>query len=336
MKKVKLPFDFKPILDTYHNLAHPLGILSGNLPDQSIWFPWLAHKYINCCYQEKSITAFDFYAKDKLFIYDKVLEVTENHISIPQWIDLYNWSVESFTAYIKDLFNKNMYLRGTYNEKYNSAMAAYQKNDFCHDYLLFGYNDEEEIFYGAGYTKNRRYEEYKIPYSEFYDCIFQSKFNYLWFRIIRLNPSAKFVTNYSVVARDLTYYLNSTAFEPPFNDNTIYGISVWDILINYLKNTEYIDIRFTKIFMEHHKLMNMRLNYFAEQGLLEHNICQQYSAAYVTANKAYLLSIKYNIKPNNTTKNECINLIRSSVETDKNVLPLVISQIDKIVHESKH
>ena len=148
---------------------------------------------------------------------------------------------------------------------------------------------------------------------------------------MRFNNDKIFETNYIVVLRDIRHYLNSTAFKGERCDTTLYGIAVWEKLIEYLSEVKNIDIRFTKIFMEHHKLMNMRLEYFAKEGMINPDLYEQYSQNFNIANQVYLLSIKYNLSPKSYIKDNCIKSITKIIEMDKKILPMVIVQIeDKI------
>jgi len=329
MSEYKLPFNINPILTTYHHLAHPLGIISGNIPDQSVWFPWFAHKYINCEYHEKPHSAFILYSTDRFYINDKIIQQLEFKLDTPMCQKMLGTTESFFIEQIKKALSKGLYIQGIFNERYISAMPAYQKQDYAHDYLVYGYSDRCGGLFAAGYTADGHYKEYIIPYSEYYNSIFQPAYKVLSFRLMRFNEEKTYETNYSVVLRDLNHYLKSTAFRGESCNTTFYGLSAWEKLMDYLSATKYIDIRSTKIFMEHHKLMNMRLEYFAQEGIIESNLSQQYSQTLKDATQTYLLSMKYNLSQKPNTKENCINAIRSVIDFDKTILPRVIAQIEQ-------
>ena len=329
MSEVKLPFDLNPILNTYHHLAHPLGIISGNIPDQSVWFPWFAHKYINCEYHGDPKLNFLLFATDKSFVFDGLMDRIEFRMNAVTYEELFGPPKETFIDNIKKALDKGFYIRGIYNEKYISAMPYYQKGNVGHDYIIYGYSDSQECFFSSGYTSDRIYKEYQIPFFEYYDSIFQPRFKYLPLSFIHFNKDTVYETNYSTVLADLNHYLNSSSVKAEKSDTTFYGLSAWQKLIEYLSNVEYIDIRFTKIFMEHHKLMKMRLEYFAKEGMIDPDLCQQYSPAFNTANQVYLLSIKYDLAPKPYIKENCIKAISNVIEIDKTILPTVIAQIEE-------
>lgn len=332
MSEVKLPFNLNPLLNTYHHLAHPLGIISGNIPDQSVWFPWFAHKYINCEYHEIPKVAFVTYSTDRFFVADGIMDRIQFRINDVTYEKLFGSPKETFISNVKKVLNKGLYIQGTYNEKYISAMPSYQKLDFYHDYLIYGYSDEKKCFYASGYTTERYFKEYEIPFFEYYDSILGNPHEYMAFRIMHFNENIVYKTNYSFVIRELNHYLNCTATKEEKCDSTLYGLSVWEKLIEYLTNAEKIDIRFTKIFMEHHKLMNMRLEYFVKEGMIDHNLYQQYNQAFKISNQVYLLSIKYNLAPKPAIKDNCAKEITKVIEINKKILPMVITQIENKIN----
>lgn len=330
MREIKLPFDLTPELNTYHHLAHPLGILGGNIPDKTIWFPWLCNKYINCSYTEKPKRSFELYSTDKFFVFDHIIDQIEFQILPDKYEKMLHVTEQSFIETVKALILAGSYIHGMNNERYISAMAPYQKYDFAHDYLLFGVSDESKCFYAAGYTADGKYQEYEIPYHEYYRSIFQPTYKGLSFRILQFNKEKEsYTTNFSVVVRDLKHYLNSTAFGAEKNDEKIYGISTWNKLCEYISSTEEIDLRFTKIFMEYHKLMHMRLEYFSKQNIISPSLFEKYITAKSDSNKIYLSSMKYNLTKKESIKSSCLDLIRNVVDLDRNLLPSVISQIEE-------
>lgn len=330
MREIKLPFDLNPELNTYLNLAHPLGILGGNIPNKSIWLPWLCNKYINCYYMESPKRKFGLYTVDPFFLSDAIIEQLEFKIVPETYERILNLDIQSFAEHVKMLLSSGAYIHGANNERYVSAMDAYEKYDYIHDYMLFGFSDKLGCFYAAGYTANGTYQEYKIPYDEYYRSIFQSFYAPLLFQIMRFNSN---ITNYDVnlpvVLRDMRHYLSSTAFRSDEQSEQIYGLSAWEKLYEYISGTERIDLRFTKTFMEHHKLMHMRLEYFSKQNIISPSLCEKYITAKSDSNKFYLLSIKYNVTKKESIKSSCLDLIRNVIDLDRNLLPSVISQIEE-------
>lgn len=338
MEKIKLPFDMDPPLKTYHNLAHPLGILGGNMPDQAIWFPWLCQKYINCSVSYSPELKFDVYATDRFFEKDKVFHVLD--LSVPKngWKaileDGLGMSEYAFIDFVKRCLSQEFYVRGIYNEKYISSKGSYQRRDYPHDYLLFGFDDEKQGFYSVGYTKTGRYEEFIIPYEQYYTAIFPGACSDLSMKVIKWNQDRSYETSFPVVLRDLRHYLNSTAYRPPSSPEASYGLSAWRKLIEDIKSSDYIDVRFTKLFAEHRNLMLRRLQYFGKQGVIDGSIGEAYSPSKEAADKAHLLSLKYNMTQNGNYKAASAKCIAEAVEADGKILPAAIAEIQDYMKHS--
>ena len=330
MKEIKLPFDLNPELNTYLNLAHPLGILGGNIPDKSAWFPWLCNKYINCYYVDFPQKKLGLYTVDGFFLNDNIIEQLEFKIIPKKFQSVLTPTPQSLAEHVKLLLTSGAYVHGTYNERYISAASAYGKYDHLHDYLLFGFSDELGCFFAAGYVADGTYQEYKISYEEYYESIFQPVCTPLTLQIMRFDPSmTAYDLNLSVVLRDLRHYLSSTAFRANKDANRIYGLSAWEKLCEHISYAEKIDLRATKIFMEHHKLMHMRLEYLSKQNIISPSLFEKYITAKSDSDKVYLLSMKYDLTQKESIKSSCLDLIRNVVDLDKSLLPSVISQIEE-------
>lgn len=73
--------------------------------------------------------------------------------------------------------------------------------------------------------------------------------------------------------------------------------------------------------------MHERLKGLHSVGTISESICQNYDAIQKDFQKAYLLSLKYNITGQKFVKDRCINYIQDSVEYEKEVLVRTIDEI---------
>lgn len=327
MGAVKLPFEVNPMLKTYHNLAHPLGIVCGILKNKEQWFPWLCNKYINCHFTAEPEYKFDVFAPSKFYVDDKIFHFIDLWISNPIWKKMIYVSEEEFTDTVRSMITKGAYIWGRYNERYVSAKRAYQRYDFIHDYLIYGYDDVEGGFYSVGYTKNECYEEFVIPYGEFYDSIFQHGENESQIRLVCFNPDCKMKLNVQMITEELTHYLNSTSSRRLAIKNTTYGIDASYGMLEYLKASEYLSVRAIRMYMEHKNLMLERLCYLGGVGIIDKSLGEEYRIQKDKAEKAYLLALKYNISMQQKTKEQFLNCIYDTIQADKIILPKVVTQL---------
>lgn len=160
MKKI-LPFSDKPFIKTYPYIAFYLGILEGNGIN-------LSHFLI------KNFTH-TFLFNGKLdFVTSGFFQKKHFHFKYNRF--LIKTNIENI---IKEI-QKNHYVIVILNEKYITNPLVSVDFDFPHDWLIYGYDREEEFFYCAGYHgKNfylRKYGTVKISFSEVQKALKKSHF----------------------------------------------------------------------------------------------------------------------------------------------------------------
>lgn len=320
---MKLPFEKKPYIITYHNKCFPLGVIQGNANfDLS---PWISGKFINCFFRSMSnIHKFDFYTFDSWGEGDGVNSSQTIKLDKPMFKEL---SINILNV-IKTLMDNGYYIHGSYNEKYISSKQAYKRYNFMHDYILIGYEDNG-ILYSVGYTKNGKYEEFTITFDEYVDSLLNSTNAYIDINTCKYHEEGNFSFNKSGFIQELYDYLNST--NSRFISNSAYGDRIYGLMaIEALKefiitNISGIDIRYMRAFMEHKNLMQLRLDYVYSGK--NSDIPEKYKKASEEANRMYLLSIKYNItKKENILKSieDGFNLI---LDLEKELLPRVLNDV---------
>ncbi len=339
MTSYRLPLSMNPVITTYLSHAQLLGMLSGNIENQEQWMPWVYNKYINCCFTESPEFKFDVYEEDKYFIKEGVLDILDFPIDVQSFINVLKYTEKDFVDMVKNIIQGGSYVWGIHNEKYISIKPSYQKYDYMHGYMLHGFNDEKQSFLCATYGRSdkehgsKNYSEFWISYSEYYSSVFQPAFPKLSFRIMRFNKDFKFHINLQEIYNNIYNYLNSISKEstPSQSAETLFGVSAWRRLVLYIKNANIIDIRFTKIFKEHHNLMYNRLKYLYELGIIDHTLCENYIQAVKCSEIAYLLSLKYNLSRGISEKERCLSYISQVINQDCEILPSVLDNLQKTI-----
>lgn len=72
---------------------------------------------------------------------------------------------------VKQGLAEGYYVTGDFNARYQPNREAYRKYDHRHDILIYGFDDMNGCFVGAGYGKRGIYEEYTLSYDDFYDSL---------------------------------------------------------------------------------------------------------------------------------------------------------------------
>lgn len=70
---------------------------------------------------------------------------------------------------VKQGLAEGYYVTGDFIARYQPNREAYRKYDHRHDILIYGFDDMNGCFVGAGYGKRGIYEEYTLSYDDFYD-----------------------------------------------------------------------------------------------------------------------------------------------------------------------
>lgn len=188
------------------------------------------------------------------------------------------------------------YVIGLLNEKYLPMKDAYGKYDFVHDFLIYGYDDDQKAFRSAGYTSSGRYELYDMNYDDYLNSMKGFCFSRFAIYFHKIVKDYTVKLDMSSIKIKIKKYIN---FIDDADGKDLNGIGVWSKLARSIREATDgdIDIRFIRSFMEHKVLMSHRLNYLTDKGILaDGSISQRYAENVTTpAEQAFLLSLKYNM-----------------------------------------
>lgn len=263
---MNLPYPTEPLLTAYHNKAFPIGIIQENYHNDDVLL-WAGLKSANCIFNTKSPSnKFDVLFDDSWG--------TREGLTIQQNISLLKETYDYLNIDIIDIIKKQIsnrcYVIGTYNERYIAEKAAYGVEDFEHDYLLYGYNDDG--FYSAGYVKNGRFRHFHVSQEEFLQGLVNTKSNKISFKFLCIDDDKKISYNFSKFALDLGTYLehDSTVIDDQLTDK-YYGIAAVKRLKKYFMDElsngfVYLDKRYSKILEEHKMLLSHIFLYLSERN----------------------------------------------------------------------
>jgi|GEM_PF-5818497 len=90
-------------------------------------------------------------------------------------------------SFVKKAIDTCFYITGSYNEKFIFGKRAYKKYDFWHDYIIYGYDDENNCFYSAGFMEDGNYKTFKISYDIFLISINEHDMKNIPFNLYKFN-----------------------------------------------------------------------------------------------------------------------------------------------------
>ena len=319
MRKV-LDLEKNPLIITYNNKSFPLGIIQ-SLGDKVL--PWIYNKYINCVYFPNQERQFDLCMEDWWFTREKLFLIQLIRLS-PSYLNFNSINVFSI---LEECIDKGIYIYGFCNEKYIPNKYLYMKEDVIHEYLIYGYDSEKREFISIGYTNTERYEEYVISYDDYIRSI--ECMDVFDIYLIQLNKKFDFSFDLDYIIKDLSEYSTNTREE---NKKKLYGLNCWKKFIenmnNDIENKEKIDIRHTRLFMEHKKLMLKRFEYMSKEGY----ICSsfKYREIYEEAKLAYALSLKYKMTKRESVAKRIVQMYHNILIKEENVLCEILKEIREV------
>lgn len=319
MKKI-LPIDINPIIKTYGAVGSYLGILNASgFNTNGI----LLNHYIDLFYAKKSVgfTELD-YIRNKKFERRDFLFSESNIISK-----------------VKSEINNNHYVLLILNELFVDNSKIHRDYSYCHDWLVYGYDDERSVFKVVGYYGSdklpRVYGTVDITYTDLRNGAFNAlkekhiykntslDNNVLWIKKTNIEEQV----NLQILKNKLRRYLRGQILlynKQPF---IFAGTNVINMLIRYHKrkaNNIYFDVRNYRFCLENKKVILLALKSYSD----DFDLIQKYECAVVNCmEKVLLLSVKYIIKPDYRINDRVVELLVSAQKTEKDVLGKFLKSI---------
>ena len=314
-----------PVITSYTKHAHILSIIE----NYEQVYPWIFSNYIQL-YINKD---FKYDSNDFYFPYPYELGFADACKWIQdQKIDksfIYSkW--KSVIDFIIDCIDSNNYVHVMINYFYVPVSRTYNKNDFYHDILIYGYDSDEEILYFRDFFNSQKYSSAKVSFSDFSNAFSQgnisSKEDYLhgMVRLYKFNNDYNYKFNIKNITNSIKSYLSGSTpeyweiYNVGDRENTVFGIEIYTTLKNYIirqaSEGEFnIDIRPFYLLYDHKKIMCLRLKYLDEQGYFnycnnERNIIAA-TEIEVQAKRVVNSVIKYNISKNIDLVSRITNMI---------------------------
>ena len=339
---IELPIIDTPWIKAYQIRNFELGILQDKTP-------WILSKYINCTYTAKAEAMFDhcISAYGRFFFKEKALLMQRFKFNK----SIFSFKAMDFVKWAKSLLDQEWYLMGYLDEYYVKSKQAYNKYHFRHSMMIYGYDEIGKVFYAIGYTNENKYSKYSISFEEFlksvqveYDSV---KKDYIprdiervEFDAVKINPEHNFEFDLKEVYLGIKDYINSTDSYDTNNSNYLYGIECERKFVEYIQNSiekedAYLDVRYSRLFMEMKDIMIRRLEYLVSIGVISNELLEEYRTISKKQTYIHLAFIKYNLKHNDDTLKYAVSALQTIIESELNLLPQICSQILSALQANK-
>ncbi|MDT9727180.1 hypothetical protein DUZ99_19645, partial [Xylanibacillus composti] len=183
----------------------------------------------------------------------------------------------SVTDFIKHAIESDYCIYTIANEYYIPGSEPYQKYDFDHCIMIYGYDSVQKKFHSINFNDNWEYSDFDISFEQFEKAIHHvgTKLSYAkQIRMFKPDLNVQFNFNLNFVIDMLQDYLNSCNRSDRFSvyatdSRLIFGIQVYDEFFRYveklLNRKVESDIRPFHIIWEHKKVMLERIAFIKGQ-----------------------------------------------------------------------
>lgn len=318
-----LPYPEKPIFLCYHNKAFPFGIIEANSPESIT--KWVCTKCVNCVYYPNSpnnkfnIVVWDNWGINEGIITREVLQIKKNHFELFKMDLLY---------ILKTAIRSDCYIHGNYyNEKYIPDKLAFNKEDYMHDFLIIGCDDDK--FISVGYIANGRFKQFEIPNQNLIDSLFGITDERIDLNLFSYKVSAVPSPNIKRMINDLKKYISTANYlDNPAPDIDTYGISSNIMLKNFFvdevnKGKIYIDRRYSRVLYEHKWVLAQLVDLFLDdEDKKKYQECANRNLE--RAKLVHMLGLKMGYTGNANIINRVAELIDQIIAEEMEYIPSLI------------
>lgn len=317
---VELPLEKNPPIQSYQDHAFWLSILLGNDPQI---LPWLTMQYTNLIWKKSNQVLSPYIYSQWRFGTEEILPM-ENFFNVSPAI----FSRPSFdiVVIVKDMLDQGLYQLGSFDEYYVPGKSRYQKEHFIHNNLIYGYNDGEGCFLSIGYTESRKYEPFRLSYSDYVSSMAKASKKLLGLLFTRYAPNPVCRFEPAGYRRILHDYITSRNMDQ--NENQ-FGIGCLDLLMQEagaMKSAgdQDLDIRRYRCLLEHAQMTFRGLELLDQAGIQAD--LNRYAGLVQQSGILMSLCLKYTISRQSEILDRIVRGLRLLMEEERACLePVALS-----------
>lgn len=330
-------YDSKDWIEIYHEeyqTSEKLKIGSIFCQQNNQYFKWLCNNFIMLKFNknhQSRIDYVDFIERDSSiftvhpfvkFSYEKT-DIIDNVYG-----DLWNYIVQSI--------KNGKYIQLILDENYIPGTEAYNKREFYHESLIYGFEDEKKtvftmiVYGGKPKLLEIDYKFIKEAWSGADTITFEFKPSINSYELDIVNIYERISAYYSG-------YNTTEAYKHLTEcDSGSFGINIYDILLNDKESQELLlqDIRISFMIREHKKCMQVRMEYLTEWGLfpeIYETIIGNYIGKIVDTSEIILaLIMKYQRLENRSICERVVEKIKVLKRLETECYRLVLSILESI------
>ena len=215
----------------------------------------------------------------------------------------------------------------------------------AHSVFIYGYDEQNRILTILDYNPKGQFVPINVSEDDLEEGFSSEHLNK---DLIKKGWADKcFVKLYKIVHKDYNFDINEVVkqlknYERGLNDikmdvpvikgvnNASFGISVYDSMIDYIKNNQKtkIDIRAFRAFVEHKEVMVKRLEYMMKKGYdIDEQLISAYKEIEKKAKQMVLVVLKYN-KGDKEKMEQVCNMLTQTSKKEFDVIYNILGRID--------
>ena len=230
-------------------------------------------------------------------------------LSTKEYTDILNSDIVN---YIREQILQGKYISIHLDECYLHEKDCYHKNHFVHDSLIYGFEDQKNVFQCYGFTKNQKVKCFEVTYEELLYGYEKGKFFYFcgasylekngYYPITLYSPKKDMekyeLFSYDIFKEKVNQFLNPGKSEMVQGDLHVYGCNVYQVILDeMLQKTKrgIVDFRIFQLLMEQKQCILKRMEYLLTIEKKENNlksIIEEYRGVVKQFQKVRILYLK--------------------------------------------
>lgn len=327
MSKLLLPIDHNPVFISRYESAVPFSVIQAQ---QISIEPLIATQMMNFHYSQNFVWEFDtikdmtWYSDCKLFF--KYLYTFDCHIP--------GWSKSDIQEILLFALNHGRYIHSKVDTFYFPEDESFDTFHRVTECLIYGCDDEREIFYCLRFLPDTGIVEYAVPYGNLIDSICNRLDGKVSFYTLEFNEKFESSLDVKKLYNGVTDFLNSTSrcnslvHAAP----VVQGVASFQKFMEYLTQVglyyEYIDRKYYTAFYDFQTAMQIRYSYLRKIGIVTFNQYDKILIAFMEHAKDFLHDCEnYNRNRNKMLIKDIIQDVNWLVEWDARLSGAILDGI---------
>lgn len=325
---VRLPVNKKPVFKNYLRSAMPLSVLFSDREDKYNTF--LINQYIDLIAIPYNNTldhnVYLYYQWDHFDFYRIHREhIEENGINV--------------LGYIYNGLRKGYYSDISLDAYYIPGKSMYNRQHFTHQLLIYGYDEEKDLFHAMTYTDAGQYEDLDVQSDDLIRACSTNHFVHI--NLFKRELTAREIYNGRKMRDKLFCYLNSINYDfddMKYNkdifDECQFGFNACKWFRNYIveacEHKEPILSTTASTFTEHKSFMGIRIKYIADkEKIIIYNVDEIQNTFKKYSEMILNLVVKYNMTKASSVADKILKYIDLLIDMESETLSYLLQALDK-------